>query len=754
MYYIYIFKNQLLCGLRRAVAAAALFFAAGAFDISIGATALKVPEADIGWIDTSYTTVPYTDPACWQDGIVSGAFYTNINSKITKVITVEDGYAFSNGILFAPGSKHEGTTSLRSTGNGMATISWLGDFLLNSGAGKTGYFEFGSTADNQNLLLDFGGGNRTFSLLGNGGGVALYGDVRNGRLAASGTRSLKLANPGEYPLDLTASGTTTALLEVFLDHATRAFPEDRTRFSSFSANSVALKISGNAAVDTVETLPENMLFSCPFGLQNRIVFVPNASHSLTLKLPRLNFTPDASIVLTGSTLGQTPDAGVANFLVEDVDSLQLSPALGTDNALPVVPGFFGASSETGVTDSFVTYDAETGFRILAPEECQTNIVSGSQTTDNVYLSNTAQFVIDEDTTINSLFMASGSCGVSGTGPLTISSGMIFYPQSDNCFVSTPVHFGERRGIISTPFGKRGSIGNGISGTGGLLFVSASRTETRNTFSISAGAVPSTFTGDVHFNAYAVIYDSNFLPHGDRSGDVYARGRLSLNGGVVMNGLYGFGDIINAYSNGGTFSVGDNDADGDWAGSVTASTMSLVKIGAGTLRLSGLNHAMKALTVQNGVLTLDGAIASETTAVTIQPGATLNGCGSFAGDVTLQANTAFGAISLDADANDGSLDIGGNLILESGSFALNVGYCGEDQIASVVNVTGAVSAADDSIVYVNFPERKNGRHVVMTAAGGFGSAEFRSGENSGRLSFSDDGTVLYCDHAVATTIIFR
>lgn len=753
MHYIYSIKQP--HRVFRSVALV-LFFAIGAFENSMADTKLKVPSADIGWIDTSYDTVSYADPSRWENSVVSGSFYTNINSKISnKVITVEDGVIFPDGILFAPGSKHEGAFSLRSTGTAPAIVSYLGDFLLSSSAGKTGYFIFGSTTENQNLLLDFGGENRTFSLIGNSGGVALYGDVRNGRLTASGTRSLKLANPGEYPLDLTASGTTAGPLEVFLDHATRAFPEDRSRFSSFNARQISLKISGNSAVDTLETLSENTIFSCPYGLQNRIVFSPNASHSLTLKLPRLNLEPDASFVLVGSTLGKPLAAGVANFLVEDVDSLQLSPALGTENVLPVVPGFFTASSDTAVAGSFVTYDAENGFRALDSAECANTIVSGSQANDNVYLSNKTQLTLDEDTVINSLFMTGTGCGVSGTGTLTVSSGMIFFPESDNCYVNTPIDFGNRRGVISTPFGKRGSIGGGISGSGGLLFVSAARNETRCAFNVNNnGTASSTFTGDVFFNANTTVYDSNFLPHGDRSGNVHVRGQLSLTGGAVMNGLFGCGNIVRAYTNGGTFSVGDNDSDSDWEGNVQSSNLSLLKIGSGSLRLSGTSHLMNALTVSAGTLVLDGAVTSSVTSVTIQSGATLKGCGSFAGDVTLQDNTSIGAISPNTDSNDGSLDIGGNLILKSGSFALNVGYCGEDQIASVVNVTGAVSAAEDSIVYVNFPERKNGRHVVMTAAGGFGSAEFRSGENSGRLSFSDDGTILYCDHAVATMILFR
>lgn len=737
-------------------AALALFFSIGTFEISRGETVLRVPEPAIGWIDTSYNTVPYTDATCWENGIISGSFYTNINSKITtKTITVEDGFCFSDGILFAPGSSHEGNVILRSAGNAAATISYLGDFLLQSKAAKTGYFTFGSTTDNQNLLLDFGGENRTFSLLGSGGGVAFLGDIRNGSLTATGTRSLKLANPGNEPLNLTASGTTNGLVEVFLDHATRALPADRSRFSSFSARQVLLKISGNASVDTIEILPETTLFGCPYGLQNRFVFSPNASHSLTLKLLRLNLEPDASVVLVGSKLGQIPGAGVANFLVEDTDSLNLSPALGSEKVLPVVPGFFTASSETGLAGSFVTYQTETGFRALLPSECATDIVSGSQESDNIYLSNGAQLTLNEDTTINSLFMAGKGCGVSGTGTLTISSGMIFFPQADNCFVNTPIHFGNRRGVISMPFGKRGYIEGGISGTGGLIFVSPSYNEFRNTLSINNnGTAPSTFTGDVYFNADAVVYDSNFLPHADRSGNVYVRGKVSLTGGIVINGLFGHGNITRAYSNGGTFSVGDNDADGDWSGNVMVSNLSLAKIGSGSLRLSGTNHLMQALTVQSGILIFDGATTAASTIVDIQNGATLLGCGSFAGNVSMQADTTIGAFSTNADSNNGSLDIGGNLILGDGSFSLNVEFVGKEKTASVVNVAGAVSSAEDTIVFVNFPERKNGRHVIMTAAQGFGFTQFRTGNNCGRLSFSDDGTVLYCDQTVATTILLR
>jgi autotransporter-associated beta strand protein len=141
--------------------------------------------------------------------------------------------------------------------------------------------------------------------------------------------------------------------------------------------------------------------------------------------------------------------------------------------------------------------------------------------------------------------------------------------------------------------------------------------------------------------------------------------LTVNGGLLdlrgsskqFTSLNGTGGVIgNTTASPITLTVGSNDANGSWSGSLQngSATTSLTKIGIGTLTLGGANTYTGPTTVSAGTLAINGSLAN--TAVTVQSGATLGGAGgTISGSVTVQNNATvaptgrltFGSLNLQA-----------------------------------------------------------------------------------------------------------
>ena len=125
----------------------------------------------------------------------------------------------------------------------------------------------------------------------------------------------------------------------------------------------------------------------------------------------------------------------------------------------------------------------------------------------------------------------------------------------------------------------------------------------------------TFTGDLYVNGSATITGSSFVPSGARKGNVIVNGKLFVDAPTI-NGLYGSGIVDKPYTGPATFSIGDNDADGDFGGTIVNSkgNFNLTKIGAGTQRLGGPVTIGGDFRVNGGTLLLEGSISAKSVAV--------------------------------------------------------------------------------------------------------------------------------------------
>ncbi len=200
--------------------------------------------------------------------------------------------------------------------------------------------------------------------------------------------------------------------------------------------------------------------------------------------------------------------------------------------------------------------------------------------------------------------------------------------------------------------------------------------------------------------------SGVIPDGVGKGNVSVASTLDIAGFTeTINGLSGAGTIDNTTGN-GALTVGNNDQTSSFTGLIknTAGTLSLTKMGSGTLTLSGSNTYTGGTFVTGGVLNLDDTGKNGSTPVLpagtnlTVTGATVNLIG---GQINSILNNGAGTITLNAggtlNANSPTLNAhtvfnvtlnGGTLTAGNGTF---VGF------AANYYITGSISATDNSTI---------------------------------------------------------
>jgi rhamnogalacturonan endolyase len=283
------------------------------------------------------------------------------------------------------------------------------------------------------------------------------------------------------------------------------------------------------------------------------------------------------------------------------------------------------------------------------------------------------------TVISGGTVAIANAAALGTGPVTLAGG------SWDTGALTPTN-----SVVvtadSTIIGGSGSGAQGIkavSGTGVLTLNSTSTFDLEGAVTSFSGTVRLTGTGNVRLNGTAgsdlALFDLGTRTLSARNGGTYKLGSLTGEAGSVLT--------IASYTSGVTFSIGANNQPSSFPGVISngSGTTSVIKVGTGTLTLSGACTYSGNTSVNAGELSVTGSLVG--TAVAVASGASLSGTGSIGGAVSVSGSLApgpaagvlsvaslqvnpSGALIMDVAPSGDRINVTGNLIL-AGSLQVNL-----------------------------------------------------------------------------------
>jgi len=312
-------------------------------------------------------------------------------------------------------------------------------------------------------------------------------------------------------------------------------------------------------------------------------------------------------------------AGTANITCSYGVTAVGSGSEGTKSA-PVVPWARGALSsddKDAAWTQLVTF-GDNGFRFLDPEteyETLASAQTGVVPTSGANVRVTASGVVDfaGDCSVNSFAMLSSPSAAATVyvtnGTMRIASGVLDLSVWNTVSVKGNFDFGDATAYITSCGQKQATLDGSISGRD-IVFA-------ENLLDASSGKgllvvkATASFTGDVYVNGSVTIPFGSFMPCGQRSGNVQVNGKLLIDGGTI-NGLFGNGIVDKPYTGTRTLVVGDNNADGDFAGTLLNSkgNFSFTKIGEGTQRLGGPVTIGGDFSVNGGKVVLTGTLSAK------------------------------------------------------------------------------------------------------------------------------------------------
>lgn len=211
------------------------------------------------------------------------------------------------------------------------------------------------------------------------------------------------------------------------------------------------------------------------------------------------------------------------------------------------------------------------------------------------------------------------------------------------------------------------------------------------------------------------------------------GQLTVNGGTLnmagqnltVGNLTGSGGIISGSSGARTLTIGQgNGTGGNFSGAIqngSGGTTALTKTGNGTITLSGTNTYSGATLISGGTLAVNGSL-SNTSSVTVQTGAALQGSGTISSAVTIQGNGTLasgnsieslgtGALTFNANStlayeinNDAAAGVAGDLTFVTGNLTLALT---NDSILSLTELGTGSWTVGEKLTLISYTGTWNG-----------------------------------------------
>ncbi|WFU81966.1 autotransporter domain-containing protein [Bradyrhizobium sp. CIAT3101] len=221
----------------------------------------------------------------------------------------------------------------------------------------------------------------------------------------------------------------------------------------------------------------------------------------------------------------------------------------------------------------------------------------------------------------------------------------------------------------------------------------------------------------------------------------------------IGSLAGAGTVTNNSATAATLTTGSDNTSTTFSGGLSdsGSSLSLVKVGSGTMTLTGVSTYTGATVVSGGNLEVDGSIASSSN-VTVNSGATLSGIGIV--DPATTTIMSGGTLAPgNAATPTGTLTVTGNLAFQSGAIYL-VQLTPATSSSTNVSGTATLGGATVNAIFANGSYVAK-RYTILTATGGLSGSTFGSVVNSNlpsgfATSLSYDNNNAYLNLALAFT----